>query len=1064
LERDSIRACIPPRNGVRLMLHSHGFTIAPKSISQGRIVNAAVTVPLLVLLCIGTAMAQQSPRFTVTHYSYHDGLGSNNVRCLLQDSFGILWAGTGKGLSRYDGYRWQTYRFRNSQALKESNNICCLLEDERTNLWVGFYLNGLHSFDRKTLVLRSFLGEFPAALPARNVWSIARDSSGTTWFATDAGLFYLARNATTFSRLNSPVKIVLAMKLICDRDGSVWVLGRDALWRIGTQTHQVFTIPLPPDARTFITPATTMEMDSGEGIILNQTNHARPAVARVRRNGAVSVDHLPTQSARISAEHQDHLLVTPDHQSWRIRQRVTTTPAFVQVEQSTADITVDIGSDWMVYCIIPDRMSGIWWMATSNGAYKIVSSNRAIFAYRAKELGENSVWSVGEIGGRLLLGTTRGLMEMRSNGQIHPVPYSYHGCDDLRKTKDLYFNALCKISEDSMLIVSQAGLYLFHPQSSLLTDFGPNADFTGKRIKYCNRVTRDGDGRYWIGTTRDGVYRFSDTGRVPAHFQGVKSDSSSLPSNFICSMASDRNNRIWVGTNKGLALWNEKQKRFKRYTATGSSEAICGSYVASIALTPNGTMWVGCPNVGISMYRETTDDFVSFTQSGGFPFSEVCTIVPQGNDTLWINTDDAVYRFVPSTGSVLALHGEDGLHGDGDEFTLNSGYRADDGRLFFGGYTGLTVIVSPALIVRGSEPKIILTSVMSGDSALGRDIVGDTHFETTHNHNTLLFTFGLLDNLSVENNRIEYMLEGIDTHWMRDAGRGQVAYAALAPGTYRLRLRGTNSQGVRSRGELVATIDVLPIWWQTWQFQLLAGCALITIAAGIFHQRRRRHVAFHRAVEKVRSRERRLLSSDIHDGPLQDLFGLRFVLEGPPGTPTEALTTAASVTRKVREDLSGICAELRPAALERGLGPALQHLIELHRGKHPAIRFETFFHVDERRIGEEQREAIYFVARTGIANVIKHAQASRVRLQLRNSSYGTSLEIQDDGIGFVVAEPKTGHRDDHQFGLDLCREFSRACDGIFSVDSTPGMGTTLQLDVRKRAWWETISDRISRRT
>jgi len=95
---------------------------------------------------------------------------------------------------------------------------------------------------------------------------------------------------------------------------------------------------------------------------------------------------------------------------------------------------------------------------------------------------------------------------------------------------------------------------------------------------------------------------------------------------------------------------------------------------------------------------------------------------------------------------LLALRYDDGLQ-DGD-FSSGVACAARDGRLFFGGRSGFTMISDLKKITLGVAPKVLLTSVTIGDSALARDIITDTHLETTYDHNTVLFTFGIMDNRS----------------------------------------------------------------------------------------------------------------------------------------------------------------------------------------------------------------------------------------------------------------------------------------------------------------------------
>ncbi len=154
----------------------------------------------------------------------------DNVRCGMQDKAGNLWFGTtGDGVYCYDGKLFTNYTIKNGLG---SNCVWSILEDSSGYIWFGTDA-GVARYDGRTISsipIYSNLNIFQANTRNKNaVWSMLQDKSGVIWFGTDQGLYYY--NGFTFSRLLDKQGIVnkngLTLKSIqCmheDRDGNLWL-------------------------------------------------------------------------------------------------------------------------------------------------------------------------------------------------------------------------------------------------------------------------------------------------------------------------------------------------------------------------------------------------------------------------------------------------------------------------------------------------------------------------------------------------------------------------------------------------------------------------------------------------------------------------------------------------------------------------------------------------------------------------------------------------------------------------------------------------------------------------
>jgi two-component system NarL family sensor kinase len=194
--------------------------------------------------------------------------------------------------------------------------------------------------------------------------------------------------------------------------------------------------------------------------------------------------------------------------------------------------------------------------------------------------------------------------------------------------------------------------------------------------------------------------------------------------------------------------------------------------------------------------------------------------------------------------------------------------------------------------------------------------------------------------------------------------------------------------------------------------------------------------------------ERRRIAADLHDGVVQDLAGVAFGLAPladraqPDDAP--ALRDATARLRQGVRDLRTLLVEIYPPRIAAaGLEGALNDLLS----PLAAAGLQTRLHVDDGSAAGSRNDAlIYRVAREAVRNVREHAQAGLVEVDITTSDGRVRLAISDDGRGFDDAERVRRGREGH-LGLSLLGELVQQAGGTLHVRSTPGAGTTVDLEV-----------------
>lgn len=128
--------------------------------------------------------------------SMDEGLPHSDVNAITQDRDGYLWFATFSGLSKYDGYRLQTFRTDNSDLT--SDRILCLFVARDSSLYIGTESGGLNRYDPVSETIFP-VAEEPTTSADQVINNIFEDRKGTVWVCRNDGLGYLTlRGATTY--------------------------------------------------------------------------------------------------------------------------------------------------------------------------------------------------------------------------------------------------------------------------------------------------------------------------------------------------------------------------------------------------------------------------------------------------------------------------------------------------------------------------------------------------------------------------------------------------------------------------------------------------------------------------------------------------------------------------------------------------------------------------------------------------------------------------------------------------------------------------------------------------
>jgi len=206
---------------------------------------------------------------------------------------------------------------------------------------------------------------------------------------------------------------------------------------------------------------------------------------------------------------------------------------------------------------------------------------------------------------------------------------------------------------------------------------------------------------------------------------------------------------------------------------------------------------------------------------------------------------------------------------------------------------------------------------------------------------------------------------------------------------------------------------------------------------------------------RAQEEERKRISQELHDQMGQALTAMSInlaAIEQELGTDLDPMTRERlaetdSLIDEALDQVRDLSLELRPSMLDDlGLLSALRWYVDRYTTRADVeVEFEAV--ALEERLHPDLETVLYRVVQESLTNVAKHAQAGRVQVHLERKEFAVTALIEDDGVGFSVEEVRGREVDERGAGLLGIRERVSTVQGSLNVESAPGEGTRLTIEI-----------------
>jgi diguanylate cyclase (GGDEF)-like protein len=789
---------------------------------------------------------------------------------LAEDREGFLWVGTQNGLARWDGYHFRSYKADPSVPGSLPDNVIKGLHTDRLGrLWIATNSGGLARYDRErdrfvtysagpsglsNASLRDVIDDGadgvwvatdagldhlhadtgqiehlrhdssdPGTLPDDRIRALFRDSAGTLWVGTAAGLVRREAGSNRFVPVSlglPPGRVAVAWDFFEDSAGRLWV---------GTVRQGAYVIDLKQH--------TTRPVPAGDSLADRPVSGPiGQAVVESDASGST----LPTEGIHAIAEVRPgmiwlgtdgHGIVAVDTANFQTR-RIRHDPTLLS---SLADDSVQ--------ALLTDR-SGLVWICTNRGISRYNSRQAAIYTVfggssRPASLSDSDVDSVLPTpDGRVWLGLgSNGIDVLDPHGlrvaALRPDPE--HPGTGLPRD---YVNSLVRGPSGDVYVGTEQGLYRAdrlaqHVVRLAVPQHDPGAAVWTLHLE---------QNVLWVGGF-DGLWSL-DLG-PDGNARGASGDVEGLTDQRVTVIERGPAGSLWVGTKNGLNRLDPATHAIERILPEPHApDALSAGYVATLLTDRRGRLWVGTLGGGIDVMDGRGSDgrahFIRLGVRQGLASENIDKLLEDVQGQIWASTDDGLALINPSTFAIRTLRRAEGApianHWAG------AGATTGEGELLFGALGGLIIVRPDKLATWSYHPPVVVTDVRIGGKRVpasnvnGGQVVAP--LTVPPGVNSIAVEFAALDYSAPERNRYAYRLDGFDSDWIEtEPSRRLAAYTNLLPGDYALRLRGSNRDGVWTDSVLRVPIRVLPAWYQTIAFRILAGVVFFVLIAAFVQAR-----------------------------------------------------------------------------------------------------------------------------------------------------------------------------------------------------------------------------------
>jgi ligand-binding sensor domain-containing protein/signal transduction histidine kinase len=1036
-------------------------------------------------LMLAAVNASAGPEnYLIDVWTAENGLPNSSVTAIARTPDGYLWVGTYNGLARFDGVHFVSFDPLTTPELANAR-VRRLFVDASGTLWVNTFDGSLTSV-REGKFRLEWRGDGSADAW---VWPVSLQTNRLAFLLQHTGEIILrdasAGLGTNWNKLQPP-GFGSGELAVQDRDGTIWCRGRDQrLCRYDGRAFQIVSAEdgLPgqtinalvadPQGRVWVgTDQGLFRWDGARFANQNPTNgESKLNVASINflQNGDCWVFddgrvrlargrewiREPAECQGIFTGRLERLGVQEDRDGGSWIYHYGEGLFHVRADGVTRKISSEEGFPGdRVDCFFVDQEGNLWAGVDRGGLVRLRERLLTVLQ-PGNDLAPKAAVSVAQDdAGSLWVGTFGGGL-FRRTGQSWEQFVLAEGLQ-----RGFVFSVFPGGKGRLWVSAGDEDLFLFSRG---------NFQAVTPPVHGVKSLLQAQDGRLWIGT-KSGLMSWTDGG------QRQFTPEDGVDRVDIRALAEDIQGRIWAGGGNGTLYCIVSN----RGTAFRSEGALASQPIWSLLPDQDGSLWVGTFRGGLLRFQ--AGHFVRFTSKHGLPDDVICQLLNDDAGWLWAGTSRGIFRVAKSElmtfaeGRAKFINCTAYGHLDGLPSLECSGsyqpacWRSSDGQLFFTTLKGVVAVHPKEMAPNRMAPPVYFEqAVVDGvEQPFGRKVI-----RTAPGRESIMATLELppgqrqlelrytgLSLASPDRVRFRYRMQGLNRDWVEAGTRRTVQYSFLRPGRYTLQVIACNSDGVWNMQGASLLLTVQPYFYETgWFVALCAFSAMVVVAITVRQvvvRKMRRELEVmerQRAVERDRTR----IARDIHDDLGAGLTHISLLSELARRTPAkEAESQLRQISEMARELTRGMdeivwAVDPRNDTLDGLMDYLCKFAQEYLSVAGIRCRLELPAQMPPWTLRPEVRHNLFLAIKEVLNNIVKHAGATEVSLELALGVNAFTLTLKDNGRGLAAEKAGAGQRSPGRIssghGMGNLEKRLAAIHGSCAVSSRPELGTQIALTV-----------------
>lgn len=755
---------------------------------------------------ISILKAETKYRFNYLNSS--DGLTSDLVSAIAQDSYGYLWIGTASGLNRYDGYRIRPYiKSTNSESSNFLDNISDIREDGQRNIWLRLWNNYniyLRNQNSVTSNDKGYLKKL--GITVTDAYFVHIDCEHNLWVFADQILYFYDFAKKQLKQYSTYISMPYGDKALAscasDNQQSLFVVDRDnRFWRIEKNSGYAYAVKLPENCHPSQTGELAVYADEYKNIWIwsniKEQLYLQPKGSPWKEIPLSGSPNFNSNIVRqVVSDKHFNVWIATDHEGTFVYHIPTRTLENIRKDDTNQHSLAS--NNVSSLCV---DQSGVVWMGHNKNGLSFYNSIFSKFQLQGQLCGDISTLHIDK-SGILWIGTDGNGLFYRDQEKIERV-------NSIPKTviSDIIEGA------DGTLWIGTFNDGLYAVRKDRVTHYNKGNSRLPTNAAW--RLIEDEKGCIWYSSGNSPLVKFN-----PATKKSNIIKNNDGKDVFGLSMYYDSDKTLYVGTSYGL-YWQNTRTGNQGMLFGNGNQLFSDQMILYIYKDNRGILWLGHLHGLTAWDRQENCIYEVTREKDRLVNNCIRSIIEDNNGFLWLSTSNGLSRIkiIRKKDKSLSFLLSNYTNDDGCEntyFNSNSAAGSKDGTIYLGGTRGITTFNPSEIHDEAEFPAIHFSDITAG----GRKIISDQNKICIHYNDfplTISFFTGELSNASKI--YYAYRLDGAAGKW-ENIFNNEISTLTLAPGSYKLYVKACGADG-RWGSEQILEITVMPPFYRTWYMLLV---------------------------------------------------------------------------------------------------------------------------------------------------------------------------------------------------------------------------------------------------